>query len=113
MPQKIKKNEELYKYLIQSFKPSPLAQLAGTVDLLCDTSKAALKDLLINYDEFIKLIGSKEEREILESHGKGKGQQSKTWEKCKEIGAKIQKSLEIIFCDDELFRQNFRKYGVF
>lgn len=113
VPQKIKKNEELYGYLIKSFKPSPLAQLAGTVDLLCDTSKAALKDLLINYDEFIKLIGSKEEREILESHGKGKGQQSKTWEKCKEIGAKIQKSLEIIFCDDELFKQNFRRYGVF
>lgn len=113
VPKKIKKNKELHKYLIKSFKPSPLAQLAGTVNLLCDTSKAALKDLLINYDEFIKLIGSEEEREILESHGNGKGQQSKTWGKCKQIGAKIQKSLEIIFCDDELFKQNFRKYSVF
>jgi len=113
VPQKIKKNEELHKYLIQSFKPSPLAQLAGTVDLLCDTSKAALKNLLISYDEFIQLLSSDKERKILQSHEEGKGQQSKTWEKCKQIGAKIQKSLEIIFCDDELFKQNFRKYSVF
>ena len=114
VPQKIKENEELTEYLIKSFKPSPLAQLAGIVDdLLCDASKDALKELLINYDEFIKLFDSKETRTILNDHGKGKGQQSKAWEKCKETGEIIQKSLEKIFCDDELFKQDFRKYGVF
>lgn len=113
VPQKIQKNVELHKYLTKSFKPSPLAQLASTVDLLCETSKAALKDLLISYDEFIELLSSEEERTILEGLGKGQGQQSKTWFKCKDLGEKIQKSLEIIFCDDELFKQNFRKYSVF
>ena len=90
-----------------------MAQLAGTVDLLHGTSKAALEDLLINYDKFIEILSSKKEREILQSHEKGKGQQSETWKKCEKIGEIIQDSLEIIFCDDELFKQNFRRYGVF
>ncbi len=68
VPQKVKKNEELHKYLIESFKSSPLAQLASTVDLLCDTSKAALKNLLISYNEFIQLLSSDEERKIFQSH---------------------------------------------
>jgi len=113
VPRKIKKNVELYNYLIKSFKPSPLAQLAGTMDLLHDTSKMALRDILINYDEFIKLLGSDEQRKILVSSEEGKGQQSETWNKCKEMGEIIQKSLEIIFYDDELFKQSFRRYGVF
>ncbi len=113
VPKKVQKNEDLHRYLIKSLKPSPLAQLASTVNLLCDTSKDALKDLLINYDEFIKILSSEGERKILQSHGKGKGQQSETWDKCKKIGETIQKSLEIIFYDDELLKQNFRRYSVF
>ena len=49
----------------------------------------------------------------MQSPEEGKGQQSETWKKCKEIGEIIQESLEKIFCDDELFKQNFRRYGVF
>jgi predicted nucleotidyltransferase len=113
VPKKVEKNEKLHEYLIESFKPSPLTQLAGTVDLLNETSKTALKNLLRSYDEFIKIISSKEEKRILEGHGEGKGQKSETWEKCKKLGDTTQKSLEAIFCDDELFKGNFRKYGVF
>lgn len=114
VPQKIKKNQELCKYLIDSFEPSPLSQLAGTVDLLTkDRSKDALRNLLVSYDEFIQLISSPEQRKILQSHEKGKGQQSETWKKCKKMGEIVQKSLERIFCDDELFKQAFRRYSVF
>ena len=113
VPQKIRKNKELAEYLKQSFEKSPLAQLTGTLDLLNNISKTALKELLRSYDEFIKILSSPKEREILEGLGKGKGQDSETWKKCKRLGETTQKSLEKIFCDDELFKENYRKYSVF
>lgn len=112
IPKKIKTNGELVPYLMESLEKPPLAQLASTVKLLSKDSIKALGKLLVNYDKFIKLVSSEGERKVLEGSG-NKTERSRIWTECKDIGDIIQESLETIFFEDELFKENTQKYCVF
>ena len=112
IPKKIKTNGELVPYLMESLEKPPLAQLASTVKLLSEDSINALGKLLVNYDEFIKLVSSEVERKVLGGDG-NETERSRILAKCKDITDIIQESLETIFFEDELFKENTQKYCVF
>ncbi|MFB0552239.1 MAG: hypothetical protein ACETWQ_02895 [Phycisphaerae bacterium] len=112
-PEKAESNLELVSYLEKSFDKPPLAQIASTLDMLSDSSKDALRNLLTNYDDFIKLLSLGDVREVL---GGVKGNEDKRddmWAKCKDIAEVVQRSLEMIFYNDKLFKENIQTYGVF
>ena len=112
-PEKAEKNLQLVPYLERSLDKPPLAQIASTVDLLSDSSKNALRNLLRGYEDFIKLISLGDVREVLEGAKANEDMRDKMWSKCKDIADVVQESLEIIFFNDRLFKENMRIYGVF
>ena len=112
IPKKIKTNGELVLYLTESLEKPPLTQLASTVNLLSEDSRKALGKLLVNYDEFIKLISSEAERKVLGGGGNAT-ERIYIWAKCKGIADIIQESLETIFFEDELFKKNSQRYCIF
>jgi hypothetical protein len=71
-----------------------------------------LRQLLLGYNEFIGILAGSD-RDILENPEKNEKSFKELEGKCKRIANEIQKSLEIIFWDDELFSGIFRKYAVF
>lgn len=106
-------NNEMLVYLKEWLSKPPLVQLASTAELLSDDSKDALKKLLLNYNKFIDILNG-EERDILQSKIIVKSTKLNALKcDCRHMGDEIQKSLEIIFYGDELFKQNFQKYAVF
>ena len=111
VPQRTKTIADLPGYLRESLEAPPLAQIAKLTDSVNNKSREAMKTLLLNYDQFISILsGSK--RAALKSTT-GDSESKEVISECREIGNNIQSSLEIIFFDDPLFKESFRKYSVF
>ncbi|MBN1805604.1 MAG: hypothetical protein JW837_10160 [Sedimentisphaerales bacterium] len=111
-PKNIKTNSKLQIYLKKSLAAPPLAQIARHVDLMSLKSQNAMKILLQNYDQFIGIL-SGDKREVLKGIKGDSKSQEELREQCREIGDKIQSSLEQIFYKDALFKNTFQKYAVF
>jgi hypothetical protein len=113
VPNRIKTNDQLKDYLNEWLRLPPIAQLSSTFGELSQKSKEALRNLLINYDRFIGLLGQRNVRDILKNQMFTKERFDHILLECRNIADTIQDSLEIIFFDDSLFKDSFRKYSVF
>jgi hypothetical protein len=113
VPNRIKTNDQLKDYLNEWLRLPPIAQLSSTFGELSQKSKEALRNLLINYDRFIGLLGQRNVRDILKKPDVYKERFDHILLECRNIADTIQDSLEIIFFDDSLFKDSFRKYSVF
>lgn len=91
---------------------TPLDALARVCDLLkCDSIS---NDLFTAYDSYLELIGVESKRKHLENDVDfNSAYEDKVFKEAKEISSKFGKALEALFFDNEVLKNNTRKYGVF
>jgi len=112
VPNRVKKSSGVEGYLRKNLNKPPLAQLASVAKKLNEHSRESLKRLLVNYDEFVGIIGS-EKRKTLKNPGSNPKKFNRLDARNHELSTQIQSSLEEIFFRDPLFSKNVQKYGLF
>ena len=113
VPKRTRTTGELQEYLTKWLNIPPLAQLASVTELVSDRSKDAMKQLLVQYDRFIDLISDDKRRDILGARCDKNGHHNMLKDECRSIGDTVEKSLETLFWDDDLFYEMLRSYAVF
>lgn len=104
-------NEDLPGHLAVWLDKPPLAQLASITSELSDDAKAAMSNLLVEYDNFLELLHQEGVRETFKTPGTLEFDELD--KKVDHIGNAIQESLELIFFDDPLLKFSTREYGLF
>lgn len=112
-PHAVQAGKPLKDHLFDEFRKPVLARLAGVYPRLSSRGRSALRDIFDAYNSFIK---------ILDEHG-GRGRDFmdkmdppaaiRLRDDMRALGVRIQLGLEVIFYDEDLFKQSTRRYGMF